>query len=105
MSTMDAKKIDHLMLSILITRNYIQNHGAYEKYRKSIKAVAQKMMLVNIYSILRQHIIHGTFKNCKANLDTNAKLYRYVISDDFQPVSGYPELPYHIIQPERKKKK
>ncbi len=103
MSTMNSKKIEHLLLSILITRNYIQLHGEYDKYKKAVRAVALKMRLINIYSIIRQHIICGNFKGMKTNLRTNKKLYKYIISDDYVPVEGYPELPYNIIQPERKK--
>ena len=103
MSTMNSKKIEHLLLSILITRNYIQLHGEYDKYKKAVRAVALKMRLINIYSIIKQHIICGNFKGMKTNLRTNKKLYKYIISDDYVPVEGYPELPYNIIQPERKK--
>lgn len=105
MSTMNSQKIEHLLLSILITRNYIQLHGEYDKYKKAVKAVALKMRLINIYSIIRQHIICRNFKNMKTNLRTNKLLYKYIISDDYIPVEGYPELPYSIIQPERKIKK
>ena len=102
---MNSKKIEHLLLSILITRNYIELHGEYDKYKNSVKAVARKMRFINIYSIIRQHIICFNFKGMKTNLRTNKRLYNYIISDDYKPVEGYPELPYNIIQPERKTKK
>ncbi len=104
MSTMSSKKIEHLLLSILITRNYIQLHGEYDKYKKAIRAVALKMRLINIYSIIRQHILSWNFRDMKKNLRTNKMLYSYIISDNYEPVDGYPKLPYSIIQPEKKKK-
>ena len=105
MSTMNSKKIEHLLLSILITRNYIQLHGEYDKYKKAVRAVSLKMRLINIYSIVRQHIICHNFKGMKTNLHTNKKLYKYIISDDYIPVEGYPKLPYSIVQPKKKQKK
>ncbi len=104
MSTMNAKKIDDLILSVLINRNYIQFHGEYEKFEKPLKAVAKKMQLVNIYSILRQHILCMNFKNCLTNLKINNKMYEYLTSKDYDAVEGSPILPYSIIQAEKKKK-
>ena len=40
----------------------------------------------------------------KKNYDINRDIYRYIISDDYIPVEGLPELPYKFIQPGRKKK-
>ncbi len=105
MATMNAKKIDDLMLSILISRNYFEKLGVYDRYRNSVRTVASKMRLVNIYSIFRQHILKLDFRKLGYNLKTNNLIYRYVISDDYKPVDGIPEIPYRIHQPGRNKKK
>lgn len=105
MSTMNAKKINDLILSLLINRNYIQYSGDYDKFEKSIKAVAKKMQLVNIYSIFRQHILCFNFEGCLTNLRTNNKMYKYVTSKTYKAIKELPELPFTIIQPENKKKK
>lgn len=105
MATMNAKKVDDLMLSILIERNYTQRIGVYDIYKKAIHTVAKKMELVNIYSILRQHILNLDFRGFGKNLKINKKLYKYIVSDDYTPCDGFPELPYHIHQPGKKKKR
>lgn len=105
MSTMNAKKINDYWLSVLVVRNYIQYVGEYEKYRVSVKKFANKAHIINMYSIVRQHLLNLDFRKMKKNFDINRDNYRYIISDDYKPVEGLPELPYKIIQPGRKKKK
>ena len=102
MSTMNAEKINDYWLSVLIVRNYIQYIGEYDKYKVSVNAFAGKAHIVNIYSILRQHLLHLDFRNMKRNFDINRDIYRYIISDNYKPTSGIPELPVRLIQPGRK---
>ncbi len=99
MATMDAQKIDDLIRSVLIVRNYIQGQGLYEDYRRSMRGFANKIRLVNIYSIFRQHILHLDFRKLGYNLKTNNRLYRFIVDDNYQWVEGFPELPYRMHQP------
>lgn len=103
MSTMDAEKINDYIRSVLIVRNYIQEQGLYDDYRKSIYSFASKMRFVNIYSILRQHVLHFDFKNMAKNLKTNKLLFEYITDDDYKSIKDFPDIPYRIIQPGRKK--
>lgn len=105
MSTMNAKKINDLLLSILIYRDYIIYHGEYEKFRSAIKGASLKMSLVNVYSIFRQHILCGNFKGCMTNLKINRKLYQYLVKNTEHVTDALPELPFHVRQPENKRKK
>ena len=104
MGTMDSQKIYDLYRSVLVLRNYLQKKGAYDEYKKAVKALARKYRLVNIYSISRQHIINFDFKNLKKNFDINRYIMEYIISDDFEPVDGLPEIPIKFYQPGEKKK-
>ena len=102
MSTINMQKINDLLLAVLIIRNYIQYHHAYDKYKDSILFLAKKMYLINIYSIIRQHLIMRNFTHLKSNIKTNRKLYEYLISEDYQAVEGIPKLPFEMIQPDKK---
>ena len=99
LATMNSKKIDDLMLSILICRDYIQSRGEYEKFRKAINRCAKKMELINIYSVLRLHILSRNFRELKDNFRINKKLYDHLTSDRYKPTGKAPELPAHIKQP------
>ncbi len=95
LATMNSKKIDDLMLSILMCRDYIQSRGEYEKFSKAIKRCAKKMELVNIYSVLRLHVLSKNLKELKKNFEINKKLYRYLVSGSYKPDGKTPELPEH----------
>ncbi len=100
LATMNSKKIDDLMLSILMCRNYIQNRNEYQKFKRAIKHISKKMELINIYSILRLHVITKNFRDCKNNFEINKKMYRYINSPHFMPTDDEPRFPFHIIQPD-----
>ena len=99
MTTIDMKKINDLMLSILVIRNYIQSRNAYEKYRISINALAKKMYMINWYSILNEHVKAWNFRGMKDNFRINRKLYEYLISPDYTPTKDFPKLPFELKQP------
>ncbi len=105
MATIDIQKVNDVMLSILIIRNYIQYKNEYEKYRDSLKFLSKKMYLINIYSIFNQHLKCRNFSNMGANMKINRKLYEYLISENYKAVSGIPELPFKMQQPENKRKR
>ncbi len=102
MTTMNSRKINDLLRSLLITRDHIQRNGLYEHYRKSIRGVAIKMHFVNIYSILREHIAHFDFHGMGYNFRTNRELYKYITSDDYKPSDEFPDLPVKLMQPGKK---
>ncbi|MGN0537059.1 MAG: glycosyltransferase [Acutalibacteraceae bacterium] len=104
MSTMNAVKINDYLRSILIVRNYIQLQGAYETYKDAIYAFAKKAHAINVYSIVRQHLLYLDFKNIRLNLQTNDKIFNYITSDTYEPIDGNPQLPFFITQPGKKEK-
>lgn len=105
MSTMNSAKINDYLRSVLIVRNYIQIHGEYDTYKEAIKALATKARYINIYSIVRQHLLCLDFRGIRRNFKTNKKLYEYIISDSYTPTEENPVLPLFITQPGKKKKK
>ncbi len=103
MGTMDSQKIHDLYRAVLVLRNYLEKNGSYDEYKKAVKALARKYHLVNIYSISRQHIINFDFRNMKRNFAINKYIRDYIMSDDFEPVDGTPEIPIKFFQPGKKK--
>ena len=99
MSTMNAEKLNDYWLSVLVVRNYIQYVGEYEKYRTSVKKFASKAHILNMYSIVRQHLLHLDFRKMKYNFDRNRDIYRFIISEDYEAIDGIPELPCRLVQP------
>ena len=102
--TMNAEKISDYWRSILSERNFFQNIGEYDRYKLSILKMAKRAHAINIYSIIRQHVLNFDFRKMKYNLDTNKDIYRYIISDEYVAVDDIPEVPYKIVQPGRKYK-
>ncbi len=103
--TMNAEKISDYWRSILSERNYFQYIGEYDRYKDSILDFAKKAHAINIYSIIRQHILNFDFRKMKYNLDTNKDIYLYITSDEYVAVDGIPEIPYKLVQPGRRPKK
>lgn len=103
MSTMNAAKINDYLRSILIIRNYIQLQGAYDTYKDAIHALAGKAHIINIYSIVRQHLLHFDFRNMRHNLQINNQLFDYITSDTYEPIDGNPQLPFFVTQPGKSK--
>ena len=99
MATMDARKINDYMRSVLIVRNHIQMMGLYEDYKKSIYHFGMKMRIVNLYSILRQHILHLDFRKLGYNFRMNKNAFLYITSDDYKAEGEFPDIPYKIHQP------
>ncbi len=104
-STMNCEKINDYWRSILIIRNYIQRQGLYERHKDALQFLAKKAYTINIYSIIRQHIIHFSFKNMRHNLQINKKLFEYIVSESYKIKDSHPELPFLLVQPQRNKKK
>lgn len=103
MATMDMGKVNDLLRSILIIRNYLQYKGTYEEYKPAVHALARKMYLINIYSIFRQHLKFFHFQGMKQNFRINRQLYEYILSDSYEAVNDIPSLPFEMIQPVSKK--
>ena len=105
MSTMNAKKINDFLRSALFIRNYVQLKGHYDEYKDSIYKFARKVHLVNIYSIIRQHLVHFDFRKMGYNFKMNKAAFNYIISDDYVPTEDFPDIPYKLVQPGWKKDK
>ena len=99
MTLTNAEKLNDYVLALLITRSYLQSHGAYETYKKAVQSFAVKIFLSNIISIINMHFPKKDFDGMKHNLKINKKLYRYLISKDFQAADTMPELPVKFADP------
>ena len=101
MATMDMRKVNHLLLSILFIKNYICLQGEYDKYKHSIDRISKKMYIINWYSITAEHVKAWNFREMKQNFRINRKLYEYLISKDYTPVKDDPKLPFEMKQPHK----
>lgn len=99
LSTMNVNKINDLLLSVMIISNFLRKNGEYEKFEKSLLRILHKFCLVNIYSIIRQHILKFSFKGMATNLKTNKKIARYIEACEWTPTNELPTLPYLIKKP------
>lgn len=102
MSTMDMKKVNHLLLSILFITDYVCRHHAYDTYKSSIDRISKKMYMINWYSIINEHVKAWHFKGMKENFRINRKLYEYLIAEEYTPARDFPELPFELQQPHKK---
>ncbi len=103
--TMNCEKINDYWRSVLSDRNYFQSIGEYKTYQDAILRLAKKVRYVNVYSIVRQHLLHMDFRKIKYNLDTNKEIYEFIVSDRYQvSEESVPEIPYKLLQPGHKKK-
>lgn len=105
LSTMNVKKINDLLYSVMIVSNFLRRNCEYAPFEKDIKRIITKFKLVNVYSIIRQHILLCSFKGMYTNLKTNFKMARYILDCEWTPTDGFPEIPYEVKPPIKKKKK
>ena len=99
LSTMNVKKINDLLYSVMIISNFLRRNGEYASFETEIRRIITKFKLVNIYSIIRQHILAFSFKGMHSNLKTNFKMARYILDCEWTPTEGLPELPYAVKAP------
>ncbi len=105
LSTMDIKKINDLLLSVMIISNFLRKNGEYEKFEKPLIYILHKFGIVNIYSIIRQHVLALSFKGMAANLKTNRNIVRYIESCAWDVTDEPLTLPYMIQPPKSRSKK
>lgn len=99
LSTMNAKKINDLFLSVMIISNFLRKNDEYEKFKKPLLRVLHKFFLCNIYSIIRLHILAFSFKGIITNFKTNKKIMQYIKSCEWSVTDKIPALPYEIKSP------
>lgn len=104
LSTMNVRKINDLLYSVMIVSNFLRRNGEYVPFENDIKRIITKFKLVNIYSIIRQHVLMFSFKGMYTNLKTNFKMARYILDCEWTPTDGLPELPYTVKSPVKRKK-
>lgn len=102
LSTMNVKKINDLLLSVMIISNFLRKNNEYEKFKKPLLRILHKFRLVNIYSIIRQHVLMLSFKGMAANLKMNKKIAHYIEDCEWTPTDKLPVLPYLIKAPKSK---
>lgn len=100
--TMNARKINDYIRSYYIIRDYLEKQGAFGKFKAALRSVSSKVELINVYSILREHIIAHDVKGAFENLCTNHELFSILNSSSFKASGdGLPELPRKVTQPEK----
>ena len=101
MATMNMKKVNDLILSILFIKNYICLKGDYDKYKHSIDRISKKMYIINWYSITAEHVKALNLRGMKKNFRINRNLYEYLLSTDYTPTKDDPQLPFEMKQPHK----
>lgn len=104
LSTMNVKKINDFLHSVLIVCNFYMFNGEYEKYKKAIARMLRKFSFVNYYSITREHFVKFSFRGMLTNYKINRKAVKYIKSCEWEPIDGMPELPYKVKDPQCFKK-
>ena len=99
LSTMNVKKINDYILAYYIIRNFLEKKGSYKKFAAAMRCVSCKVSLINVYSILREHVLAGNFKGAGQNLLTNFRLFFKLNCEEFKPSENIPDLPEEIKQP------
>lgn len=105
MGTMNIAKVRDYWRSVMAERNYFQSAGEYKTYKAALMRAIKKVYYINIYSIVKQHVIHFDFDKIGDNLENNRRIFEYNISDRFELVDGIPDIPYKLVQPGRAEKK
>ena len=99
LSTMNVKKINDYILSYYIIRNFLEKNGSFEKFAAALRCVSCKVSLINVYSILREHVLAGNFKDAGKNLLTNFRLFLRLNCQGTGSDEDIPPLPEKIKQP------
>lgn len=105
MGTMNIAKVRDYWRSVMAERNYFQSVGEYKTYKSALMRAIKKVYYINIYSIVKQHVIHADFEDIVDNLESNRKIFEYNISDRFELTDDIPDIPYRLVQPGRSNKK
>ncbi len=98
LSTMNVKKINDYIHAYHIIRLFLEQHDAYRVYRDALQSVSRKVSLINVYSILREHMIARNPEGAAENLRRNFRLFRRLNTDICPPDDTLPE---QIEQPVR----
>lgn len=100
LNTMNIEKIKDFIKSLGVMRNFFENQGDYEKYRRRIWVYSQRVKIVAYYFILQMHTSAGTMEGFLDNITSATKSIEYFAGEKFVPSHiEVPEMPYQITEP------
>lgn len=98
-SLMTDEKINDLILSFGINRNFLEEKNIYKKYKLTFKTYALRLKIQVFYCILKEHIIHSKLKGFWVNLKRANASINMFLNNRYKPCCGLPILPFYVKIP------
>lgn len=102
LNTMNVKKIIDFIRSLGVIRNFFENQGEYDKYKKRIWIYSQRLKLEIYYLILQMHSEASNMEGFIDNIAAATKSIDYFSGDEFiRCTQEVPDIPYIIKMPSK----
>lgn len=98
-SLMTDEKINDLILSFGINRNFLEEKNIYKKYKLTFKTYALRLKIQVFYCILKEHIIHSKLKGFWVNLKRANASINMFLNNRYKPCCALPILPFYVKIP------
>lgn len=98
-SLMTDEKINDLILSFGINRNFLEEKNIYKKYKLTFKTYALRLKIQVFYCILKEHIIHSKLKGFWVNLKRANASINMFLNNHYKPCCVSPILPFYVKIP------
>lgn len=98
-SLMTDEKINDLILSFGINRNFLEEKNIYKKYKLTFKTYALRLKIQVFYCILKEHIIHSKLKGFWVNLKRANASINMFLNNRYKPCCASPILPFYVKIP------
>lgn len=106
LSTMNTKKINDFTKSLFLMRRFLEEKGCFSEYRTNMWLFSQRLMICNIYSVIRVHILSHNLKGMGKNLKRMIHAASFCLSKECHPEDiELSEFDHVVIPPENKNPK
>ena len=105
LSTVDAQKLNDLMLAINIMRDFLEREDVFDKYRIRFKLYLSRIKLQNLLYIFGIHAASLNFKGIVNNYKNSEAAMNMLGEETYKLQEDITELPCYIKQPENKRLK
>ena len=105
LGAINASKINDFIRATVTVRMNLESIGAYDRYKKSYRALCRKTCLCCSYYVLKMHTHKHSMCGCLHNLRSLWDAIWFYASDDFSPMRNlHADLPDVVDTPEELKK-
>lgn len=106
LSTMNTRKINDFTKSLFLMRRFLEEKGCFSDYRVNMWFFSQRLMICNIYSVIRVHILSHNLKGMGKNLRRMIRAAQFCLSKKCRPEDiDFSELDRVVVPPENKNAK